>query len=232
MARKHVVQVGESGPQVAARFGFEDWKTIYQHPDNAELRKKRTNESAIFPGDVVAIPEVEPKVFTLKTGQRHRIMIRRPLAKLNVVVKDGDGEPLTGKKFELRVAGRDKPLEGSTTGDGRVECNLPTSAKDAQLVVWVAGDKAGARYVWDLELGGLLPPETDDGVRQRLNNLGYHGGQVGGHRASSDDGDDSDDGVDPLSLAVAAFQEDMGLDVTGAIDDATRSKLIDVHGGT
>jgi hypothetical protein len=227
MSRKHVVQVGQSGPQIAARFGFEDWKAIYQHADNAELREKRTDPNAIFPGDVVAIPPVEPKVFMLETGKRHRIVITRPHAKLNVVVKDRDAEPLAGKKFELRVPGRDEPIEGSTTGDGAVDCDLPMAAQEAQLVIWDAGDKTGPRYVWNLKLAGLFAPETDTGLRQRLSNLGYYAGEP-----DDDDEEDDDEAADPLSLALAAFQEDMGLKVTGEIDDDTRSKLVEAHGGT
>lgn len=244
MSRKHVVQLGQSGPQIAARFGFEDWKTLYQHADNAELREKRSDPSAVFPGDVVAIPPVEPRVFKLETGKRHRIVIPRPRATLNLVVKDCDAEPLAGKPFELRVAGRDEPIEGSTSGDGHVECDLPAAAREAQLIVWAGGDKTGPRYVWRLALAGLCAPESDAGMRQRLCNLGYHAGTTRAEtnaetngEAKVDDGSAARDpdgapAASPLRLAVAAFQEDMGLQVTGELDADTRSKVIAAHGGT
>jgi hypothetical protein len=228
MAGKHVVEPGESPSQIAARYGFEDWATIYQHADNADLREKRKDMGAIFPGDGVAIPKREPKVFTLPTGKRHRIVVKRPKSKLNVVVKDGEGEPLAGKVFELRAPSLPEPIAGTTTGDGHVTCNLPAALTQAQLVVWDSDDKKGMRYVWALSLGGLFAPETESGVRQRLNNLGYHAGQAS--NAVADDGDEVP--ADPLGLAIAAFQEDNGLDVTGKIDDDTRSKLVEAHGGT
>jgi hypothetical protein len=188
---------------------------------------------------VVAIPEIVQRVFVLETGKRHRIVIPRPRAKLNVVVKDGEGEPLASKTFELRAPSLDAPIEGSTTGDGRVECKIPVKLTAAQLVIWDAGDKTGIRYVWDLDLGALCAPETDQGVSQRLTNLGYHAGSETSSddgAAAPDNGDAHDDrsplAADPLSLAVAAFQEDMGLEVTGVIDDDTRSKLVEAHGGT
>jgi hypothetical protein len=267
MAGKHVVEPGESPSQIAARYGFEDWATIYQHADNADLREKRKDMGAIFPGDVVAIPKRERKVFTLPTGKRHRIVVNRPKSKLNVVVKDGKGEPLAGKAFELRAPSLPEPIAGTTTGDGHVTCNLPAALTQAQLVVWDSDDKKGMRYVWALALGGLLAPETESGVRQRLNNLGYHAGQASDAAADGDDDDGDDDAdptqagsdgdggdgdasadsapdgdddssdqaavpADPLSLAIAAFQDDNGLDVTGRIDDNTRSKLVEAHGGT
>jgi hypothetical protein len=254
MGRKHIVKQGQSPPQIAAYYGFEDWSAIYQHGDNVELRKNRPNPSLIFPGDAVVIPPFEPKVFQLETGKRHRIKIPRPHAKLSLVVKDHEGEPLSGKSFELYLADEDEPVEGSTTGDGGVECEIPLDCETAQLIVWAGDDKQGTRYVWDLALAGLAAPDTDEGVRQRLCNLGYYAGDGDSDSTSDDeDGDDEEsdaeeDGeagsdadeadeaddvnLDPLSLAVASFQEDMGLPVTGEIDDDTRAKLIEAHGGT
>jgi len=241
MAGKHVVEPGESPSQIAAMYGFEEWATIYQHADNADLREKRKDMGTLFPGDGVAIPKREPKVFNLPTGKRHRIVVKRPKSKLNIVVKDGEGEPLAGKAFELRASSLPEPIAGTTTGDGHVACNLPVDLTQAQLVVWDSDDKNGMRYVWVLALGGLFAPETESGVRQRLNNLGYHAGQASGAGdagvdSATEGDDDSDDKAtvpaDPLGLAIAAFQEDNGLDVTGRVDDDTRSKLVAAHGGT
>jgi Putative peptidoglycan binding domain len=244
MSGKHVVKTGESPAQIAASYGFEDWTTIYQHADNADLRQKRKDPGAIFPGDVVAIPTREPTVYTLATGKRHRIVVKRPKAKLNVVVKDHEGEPLAGKAFELRAPSLAAPIEGTTTADGHIESKVPLDLIQAQLVVWDSDDKNGMRYVWSLDLGGLFPPEAEGGARQRLNNLGYHAGQASdavadGRDDDSDDGDGGDDSddkaaalTDPLSLAIAAFQEDYELEVTGKIDDNTRAKLVEAHGGT
>jgi N-acetylmuramoyl-L-alanine amidase len=234
MAGKHVVQPGESPSQIAASYGFEDWLTIYQHADNASLRQKRSQPNAIFPGDVVAIPKLEPKVYILATGKRHRIVKPRPKVKLNVTVKDGAGEALAGKKFELRSPDLAEPIEGTTTGDGHAQCNPPIDLVEAQFVVWDSDDKTGIRHVWDVELAGLFAPETEQGLRQRLNNLGYHAGEKSKESDVEPDDDDEANGArsDPLSLAIAAFQQDMGLDVTGIIDDDTRARLVAEHGGT
>jgi hypothetical protein len=190
MAGKHVVEPGESPSQIAALYGFEEWATIYQHADNTDLREKRKDMGMLFPGDVVAILKRELRVFTLATGKRHRIVVKRPKSKLNVVVKDGEDEPLAGKAFELRASSLPEPIAGTTTGDGNVACNLPVDLTQAQLVVWDSDDKKGMRYVWVLALGGLFAPETESGVRQRLNNLGYHAGQASDAAADDDDRDD------------------------------------------
>ena len=256
MATKHVVKPGESPSGIAARYGAESWSVIYQDAANAELRKKRKDEHAIFPGDVVNIPKIESKVFVLATGKRHKIVVPRPKSQLNVVVKDSAGEPLSGKTFQLTTPGLDEPIKGTTTEDGRADCKVPVDLQQAQLVVWDS-DEDGIRYVWNLDVSRLFGPETRGGVRQRLNNLGYRAGQEGddseggdqdneddsGGDAGESDGEDDAEGdgedsgeeavpSDPLGLAIAAFQEDMGLEVTGKIDDQTLSKLVEQHGGT
>jgi hypothetical protein len=237
MATEHVVKPGESPSGIAARYGAESWSVIYQDAANAELRKMRKNEHAIFPGDVVNIPKIERKVFVLATGKRHKIVVPRPKSQLNVAVKDSAGDPLSGKAFQLSTPELDEPIKGTTTEDGRVDCKVPVDLQQAQLVVWDS-DKDGIRYVWNLDVSRLFGPETKGGVRQRLNNLGYHAGQEGddseGDAGESDGKDDGEEAVpsDPLGLAIAAFQEDMGLEVTGKIDDETLSKLVEQHGGT
>jgi hypothetical protein len=243
MASKHVVKPGESPSGIAARYGAESWSVIYQDAANAELREKRKDEHAVFPGDVVNIPKIAPKVFSLATAKRHKLVVPRPKSQLNVVVKDGAGEPLSVKAFQLSAPGLDHPIKGTTTGDGRVDCKVPADLQQAQLVVWDS-DEDGIRYVWELDVGGLFGPETTQGVRQRLNNLGYHAGQADsdGENDYQDDGGESDaDGdengeadvpSDPLGLAIAAFQEDMGLDVSGKLDEQTLAKLVEEHGGT
>jgi hypothetical protein len=222
MAAKHVVRPGESPSGIAAKYGAESWAVIYQHAANAELREKRKDEHAVFPGDVVNIPKIEPKTFTLVTSKRHKLVVPRPKARLNVVVKDAEGQPLASKAFRLSGLGLDEPIKGTTTGDGRVDCKVPVDLQQAQLAVW-AGDKDGIRYVWNLDVSGLFGPETRQGVRQRLCNLGYHAGQADDNAAVPSDS---------LALAIAAFQEDMGLDVTGKMDNPTLAKLVDEHGGT
>ena len=81
---------------------------------------------------------------------------------------------------------------------------------------------------------------SDEGIRQRLNNLGYHAGGATDSQADTDgaedrpssDDDDESKRAQPLSLAVAAFQEDHGLEISGVVDDETRSKIVEAHGKT
>ena len=65
----HRVKQGECLTSIAARYGFADWRAIYQHPNNAELRKKRPNPSLLFPGDALFIPEKRRKTVAAQTGK-------------------------------------------------------------------------------------------------------------------------------------------------------------------
>jgi peptidoglycan hydrolase-like protein with peptidoglycan-binding domain len=63
----------------------------------------------------------------------------------------------------------------------------------------------------------LNPIDTVSGIKQRLNNLGYHCG------------DESEEETDAVLEAVLQFQKDNGLKETGEFDDATRAKLESLH---
>jgi len=240
MPKDHVLESGEAPAELAAAAGFGDWKTIYEHPANAALRKLRATPAGVYPGDVVKIPDPDAKAIKVATGQSHPFVVRRPSSVLNVIVQDAAGTPIAGKPFQLRSPALATPLDGTTTGDGRVECELPPAMTDGQLIVWADKKDAGARYTWNLELAALLAPEDDDGIRQRLNNLGYYAGELGGDdaRASAadsdgaDGGDEAADGVpdERLRFALRAFQEDNGLHVTGELDDGTRAAIVKAHG--
>ena len=65
---QHRVTQGESITTIALRYGFRDPKAIYDHPDNAELKKKRPSPDILFPGDVVIIPDKEAKSINAPTA--------------------------------------------------------------------------------------------------------------------------------------------------------------------
>jgi LysM domain len=53
----HTVRTGETLATIARKYGHSDWKTIYDHPANAEFQRKRPNPNIILPGDVIFIPD-------------------------------------------------------------------------------------------------------------------------------------------------------------------------------
>ena len=126
------VRKGECLSSIAKRYGFQKWKALYDHPSNAELKKKRKNPNVIFPGDQVVIPDKEPKEVEVATAKLHTFKVALPRAKVRVVLKDGKGQAFAGKKYILSAGGQD--IEGQTGGDGLVEQPI-----DAEQLQWCVG---------------------------------------------------------------------------------------------
>lgn len=229
MPVRHVLEAGECLESLARRHGFKDGKTIYDGPDNADLRKKRAAPADVMPGDTVVIPDRKKRDIAINKGKVNRFKIHLPEAMLRVHVCDEAGQPLAGKPYELTIY--DDTVEGKTTSDGAVEAPVSLNVKAAKLVVYDSAAKDGARWVWSLKIANLDAPETRAGAWQRLANLGYWSPGEAPEQTNSSAGALSDESwVDPLALAIRAFQHDEQLDETGRIDDATRKRLVERHG--
>ena len=125
-----------------------------------------------------------------------------------------DGKRIKNTPFELTVDGLRHT--GVTNGDGMLEQEIPV---DAAIGIFKISD-----YKWVLAIGDLNPldHQTPDagvsGAQGRLRNLGYPVGPIDGIAGPR------------TQVAVAYFQADEGLPVTGDLDDATAGKLREVHG--
>jgi hypothetical protein len=217
MSTKHTVRQGECLSSIAAKYGFSDFRTIYNHPENADFKSKRPNPNLIYPGDIVSIPEPTAKAATCATGKSHRFKLKLPRALLRLEVQLEEPH-----HYELLVGGETFP--GTTDGKSPIEHRIPPLAAEGRLELWPATEgneeaREGA-FFWDLAIGHLDPIEMLSGVQGRLANLGYYSGPI--------DGRDSPD----LSLAIASFESDMELTVTGKADgEALQNKLREVHDG-
>jgi hypothetical protein len=200
---------------IAAEFRFDDWKAVWNLPQNKELRDKRPDPSVLLPGDEVFLPDPKPLVFTLATGQRHRIVVKRPKVQIRPQVLHMDATPIAAAKYTLTPA--NKPLEGQTDGDGWLEQRIPYGRREFVLTVNLSDEPEGPIFDWRLAIGCLDPVDTPSGLQQRLSNLGYW------------PAGESNPAVLPFGLR--AFQEDHDLDATGEADQATCDKLKEVHGG-
>lgn len=208
----HQVQQGECLASIAKLYGFSNWKTIYDHAANSDLRRKRKNPNVLLPGDTVVIPDRVVKVAQCATDSLHTFKLKRPGTKLRLVLKDADENPIPGKKYRLEVAGAS--VDGQSGGDGLIEQPIPEDAPDGRLTIWI-DDKT--RFVINLKLGHLDPADAISGAHSRLRNLGFDAGLLSG----SDDAN--------FESALRAFQKKHRLAESGQLDGSTKSKLEEKH---
>src|SRR5882672_5324270 len=96
----------DSLPKIAAEHGFSDYQTIWQRPENAELRQRRSNPNALLAGDRVFIPDREPKTVTAATGGRYRYVLKGEATRLRIQLLDATGVPLASAPVQLTVDGK------------------------------------------------------------------------------------------------------------------------------
>ncbi|ATB39716.1 hypothetical protein CYFUS_005164 [Cystobacter fuscus] len=215
MTKTHVVKQGECLLLIARRHGFADYKKLYEHPDNAELREKRPNPHVLFPGDEIVIPKptsAKGMTVSLSTGQSHRIVLQLRTRLVRLALKDAEGKPLANTPYTLTLG--NEPREGRTNDQGLLEQRVPYAATRALL-------QCDGRS-WQLELGHLnplesVPDESISGAEARLINLGY-GLEPTGQMTPA------------LRSAIRAFQHRSGLELTGRLDETTLKKLTELHG--
>ena len=206
MSSEHVVKTGECVSSIAFATGFFPG-TIWDDPANADLKALRQDMNILNPGDVLVIPDKRPKEATGDTGRVHRYKLRGMPIQFVLRLTNGD-EPLAGLSYELQID--DKTHTGETDADGGLEHWIPPNSKRGVLRV------AGEEYPF--QLGTLQPATTEDGVRDRLQNLAYlepNSGDAG------------------LRAAIRAFKRKHCPDSPEPHDELTeadRAKLVEIHG--
>ncbi|MFZ4572822.1 MAG: peptidoglycan-binding domain-containing protein [Phycisphaerales bacterium] len=183
------------------------WKKIWDHPENAELKRRRGNPNILHVGDNVFVPDLERHEEACATEKRHRFRTGSRMS-LRVCLVDSAHAPLVGIAYSFTVDGERMPEE--TTGDdGVAETPVREDAEHAVLhLPW--GDVS-------VQVGVLSPANTVRGVQERLQNLGINPGPI--------------DGIfGPLTAAgIRDFQRCEGMPISGVIDEALVRRLRSVH---
>jgi hypothetical protein len=217
MPRIHNVQQGECLSSIAHHYGFGDWRTIYQHPQNEQFRQLRPNPNLIFPGDKLHIPDPRMSKVSAGTGQAHTFKLtrRKTFLRLNVF-GDLQRTGLTGN-YELQVEGLPKPMKGPIGADGSIDVEIPASARKAWLTLYEP-DAEEPYQEFELHMGALDPVTTTSGVQARLQRLGFDCGPT-------------DDLLGPTTrAALCRFQRKYELTDDGEPNSATQQKLVDLVG--
>ena len=132
MSTDHVVQQGEHLSQIAKQYGFRDFNTVWNHPDNADLKKLRQSPNVLFPGDTVKIPDKTQKKESRPTGQKHSFKLAGGRLLLRLALRDFGNQPLANTACQVKVDGASTEL--TTDANGRVEVPISATATEATLV--------------------------------------------------------------------------------------------------
>jgi len=186
------------------------WETVWNDPNNQELRNLRKDPNILLEGDQVFVPDLRRRVISRAVDQRHRFRVKSSPARLRLRVT-ANKQPRANTRYTLIVDGQ--VFFGTTDADGRLQQFIPPNAKSAKLVLI----SDGVCQTQDLNLGYMDPITEVSGVRLRLINLGYDCGS--GDPASPE-----------MRQALRDFQSDHGLPATGELNDATRSQIQQAHG--
>jgi N-acetylmuramoyl-L-alanine amidase len=217
MPTTYTVQQGDCLSSIAKANGFDDWRTIYGDPANADFRILRPNPNVIFAGDQVVIPDKTPTIYQATTGQSYTYSLNTQKTLLRLKFDDaGD------LNYSLQVGA--VQTSGTVPAGTVLEVTIAADATQGQILTWpttydsaaAAGDDA---ITWNLLIGSLDPPDTISGIQARLKNLGYDPGGVDGIMGPN------------TEAAIKEFQGDNPpLDVDGICGKHTTSALVDAYG--
>ena len=237
MAGYYTVQQGDYLSKIAADNGFADYRTLWDHPNNARLKQTRDNPNVLFPGDQVFIPDRDQHVESRSTEKHHTFVVTRQPLKLRLVLEDAYEKPIANATCTLVVQGQSYPL--TTDASGKIEQLIPANAQDGFLAI-TSDQTPFQNEQIPLKIGSLDPVDQVSGQIARLNNLGYFAGDLDDLQASAaaagvelaDDSSDADQAAnsDQFRSAVEEFQCDQGLTVDGICGPQTQAKLKQVHG--
>jgi N-acetylmuramoyl-L-alanine amidase len=242
MAVDYTVQRGDCISSIAHEFG-QTWKRLWDHPSNADLKKKRVDPNILKEGDVVHVPDPELKECEVPSGAVHRFVVKLATAKLRIRLVL---EPAPKSKAQAPAAPsadsksaitedpepdttplKDEPragvaytveigklsIQGKTGSDGMLECDIPPNAREGRLILEPGTPN---ETILPLNLGHLDPLDEISGVKQRLANLTFPCGE-------------GNDATPELSAALRGFQQKHGLSVTGELDQETKDALASAH---
>jgi len=235
---KHTVREGECVSSIANEHGlFPD--TIWNHPDNSQLKQKRKDMNLLEVGDIVEIPEKEEKEESGATEQKHRFRKKGVPAKLRMKIlkvqpldeqtestqqPDPDQEDTDTQEPEEVTGFEQEPwadcpfnliidgetIEGKTDGDGFVDVPIPPNAQQGELIM---NPGEPDERIIPLQLGTLGAAGEIAGMKRRLSNLGYNCGEQ------------SNEITDDFREVLRLFQEAYELEISGEPDDATKDKI-------
>jgi LysM repeat protein len=213
MSGYYKVQQGDHLSSIAKAFGFSDYQTIWNDPNNADLKAQRVNPNVLYPGDLLFIPDKVTTQYPRPSDQKHQFVKNVPQLKLVLVLEDLYEKPIANAACTLQISGNSSNV--TTDGTGKLQQNIAADAHDAVLTIQDPQTPFQDTQI-PIKIGNLDPVDELSGQVARLNNLGYFPG----------------DGTDAAALesAIEEFQCDNSLTVDGICGPQTQAALKQVHG--
>jgi hypothetical protein len=206
------VQQGECAASIAFDNGLFP-ATLWDLPENQDLRKLRKDLHVLMPGDTVVIPDPRPRIETCATDQVHRFRRLGVPDVLKLQFLEG-GEPRAGIPWELKIDG--VLYRGTTDTKGYVVQGLLPNVQEAVLTLKPGGGKPDENY--NVQLRHLDPVSQISGQQARLRNLGWFDHEIDGETSPE------------FEAAVRDFQVAHDIEPSGTVDDATAEALETAHG--
>lgn len=239
-AKEYQIREGDCISSIAYEHGFFP-DTLWNHPDNTELKQNRKDMNLLEVGDIVNIPEKEEKEESAAPEQKHRFRKKGVPAKLRMkILKE---QPLDEQTQTTQAAAADANQEDTqyeqpeeVTGfeqepwadcpfrliidgqtiegntDGDGFVDVPIPPNAQQGKLIMNPGQPDERII-PLQLGTLGAAGEIAGLKRRLSNLGYNCG------------DQSNEITDDFREVLKMFQESYELEISGEPDDATKDKI-------
>ncbi|MBS1833705.1 MAG: hypothetical protein JST65_13390 [Acidobacteria bacterium] len=116
----HPAQPGDCFDSLAKENGFYNYKTLYDHPDNAGLKGTRPNPNQLAEGDNVNIPDKRPKKVALDLDKEKKFVVDRKKTKIRVKLVSSQDKMLAVTECTFTVGSFTKagqPAEGLIEGE-------------------------------------------------------------------------------------------------------------------
>jgi hypothetical protein len=224
MSGYYTVRQGDHLTRIAISCGFADWSPVWNAPENADLRSKRTSPDVLMPGDSLYVPDLQTKELSAATDQGHKYILAQKPLNLHIKILDRFNDCLSNTDCDVRIGGDSEKtstdsggglkhpltLQQRLAGDGSLQFQEPLVVSQQNLVRTVQVP---------LQLGQIDPVVEVSGQLKRLKNLGYY---------PSGNGDDPDAKL--FRAAVEEFQCENHLTVDGICGPQTQAKLKAVYG--
>lgn len=212
----HVIRQGECIGKIAERYGFFP-DTLWNHEANAALKELRhDNMYVLLENDAVVIPDKRLKKAVAETGKQLTVERKGVPESLHIRFLEDDETPRVGVPYllSLKTDQGEPPgdISGTTDDQGFVNQAVPPGLTQATIVL-NPGEKAETHV---FNIGHVDPIDTVSGWQARLNRLGYECGAQ------------DDELGEKTEMAIREFQRSRQLAVTGAMDDATQSALLNI----